>query len=526
VVRRAFLLFLALLLGISIANAQTVRTLRQRVQQIVDRPQFRHSQFGIEIYDLATNNVLVAFNADKLFAPGSTTKLLTEGTALALLGPDYRFHTLVYRTGPVTPDGTLQGDLVLVAGGDPNLSARVRSDETLAFTNHDHSYAGYLAGTVLPGNPLVVLEQIAQQVAAHGIKRVQGRVLIDSSLFVADKAEPGTGAMISPIIVNDNVVDVTVTPAATEGGPTSILVSPLLPYLTVVNKSLTGKPISEAGLQFANEIANRDGTYTVTVEGNVPAGWQSALAAYKVKTPVRFAQFAFVTALNTVGIQAQEPLVAEQPDFSRLAASYTPENLVAEHISAPFKEELKVTLKASQNLHAATMPYFLGATLGHNSADALRAGFALEQQFLKKAGLDVSEASQADGVGGPGAAFTPDFMVHYLAYMARQPYANIFIDALPIMGRDGTLVDVQATSPAAGHVHAKSGTYVLTDALNRSSLLLSKALVGYIDTAGGHRLAFAAFVNQVPIAPSFDEVDKIGELLGEIASAAYATKLR
>jgi D-alanyl-D-alanine carboxypeptidase len=88
--------------------------------------------------------VLYAHNPHKLFVPGSVTKLLTEGTVLRLLGPDYRFHTYVYRTGPVSTAGVIGGDLVLVASGDPNLSNRVRSDGTLAFENADHAYGHVL----------------------------------------------------------------------------------------------------------------------------------------------------------------------------------------------------------------------------------------------------------------------------------------------------------------------------------------------------------------------------------------------
>ena len=65
--------------------------------------------------------------------------MLTEGTALSLLGPDYRFHTRVFRTGAIDASGTLEGDLILVAAGDPNLSNRIQPDGTLAFQNQDHA---------------------------------------------------------------------------------------------------------------------------------------------------------------------------------------------------------------------------------------------------------------------------------------------------------------------------------------------------------------------------------------------------
>ena len=108
----------------------------------------------MEVYDLTAQKTLVAINKDKLFTSGSTTKLVTEGAALALLGENYRFHTRVYSTGSITPDGTLQGDLVLVASGDPNLSGRVEEDDTLDFTPFDHAYAGVLPGESVIGDPL------------------------------------------------------------------------------------------------------------------------------------------------------------------------------------------------------------------------------------------------------------------------------------------------------------------------------------------------------------------------------------
>lgn len=497
------------------------RLLQRRVEAVTGRAEFRHSQFGIEILDVATGSVVFARNQHLLLVPGSTTKVVTEGTALALLGADFRFHTHIYRTGQIDNDGTLNGDLVLVAAGDPNLSARVQPDDTLAFTDADHSYAGTLPGNSVPGDPLLVLKEMARQVAVRGVRRITGRVIIDASLFTADKPEPNSGVMISPIVVNDNVVDVIVSPGVKEGDPTSILVSPLQPYVTVLNRSTTGSAEGGPELHFTDDIAHPDGTHTVTLVGSVPAGWRIAQAAYKVKDPVRFAEFALVTALQSVGIQAKVTPVSESPtDYVKLTALYSDQNRLAEHISPPFSEEVKVTLKASQNLHAAMIPYLIGALIGHQSSEAAAAGFALERQVLLRAGLDLTAASQADGAGGPGAAFTPDFMARWLSWVARQPFGGVLIKSLPILGRDGTLRETERTSTAAGHVFGKTGTYVLWDALNHNLLLLNKGLVGYIDTRRGRRLAFAIYVNQVPTA-NMDEVENVGSLLASIAAAAY-----
>jgi D-alanyl-D-alanine carboxypeptidase len=188
--------------------AQTPDSLSARIDRVMKRPEFRHANFGIEFYSLDTGKVVYALNADKMFVPASTTKLLTEGTLLAKLGADYRFHTRIYRTGSLDSKGKLKGDLVLVASGDPNLSNRIQPDGTLAFVDEDHSYNG----PALSGDPLTVIKQLAKDVAGKGVRRIEGRVLVDASLVPDGAREGGTNVVMSSIMVNDNVIDVVITP--------------------------------------------------------------------------------------------------------------------------------------------------------------------------------------------------------------------------------------------------------------------------------------------------------------------------
>src|SRR5215467_3779900 len=233
------ILLVLLLFNSSLLHAQS-KELAQRLQKIMDRTDFRHALFGIEFYSLDSHKVLYSLNADKLFTPGSTTKLLTEGTALRLLGADYRFHTRVYQTGRLDADGTLDGDLVLVASGDPNLSGRIREDGTLAFENEDHSYDGDPNTRAVPGDPLLVIRQLAQQIADKGIKKIRGNVLIDATMFREGARELGTGVVMSPIVVNDNIVDVMVTPGQREGAPVTFKPSPVTSYVKFSNRATTG----------------------------------------------------------------------------------------------------------------------------------------------------------------------------------------------------------------------------------------------------------------------------------------------
>ena len=214
------------------------------------------------------------------------------------------------------------------------------------------------------------------------------------------------------------------------------------------------------------------------------------------------------------------PQPSAKIDFSAATAAYSPDNVVAEHVSPPLSEDIKVTLKVSQNLHATMTPFILGEALAHKTKDIDQAGFDLERAFLVKAGLDLSGASQGDGAGGARSAyFTPDFMAHYLTFMSRQKDFSIFENALPVLGRDGTLWNIQVNSPAAGHVFAKTGTFDAYDNLNRRLMLTGKGLAGYTTTPEGRRLAFAIYVNRVALpADDPDAIQKIvGQAVGEIA---------
>jgi len=494
--------------------------LAERIQAIMARPEFAHSSFGVEFYSLDRQQVLLELNAGKLMVPGSTTKLLTEGTLLELLGGDYRFHTLVYRTGPIKKNGTLHGDIVLVASGDPNLSGRIQSDDTLAYESMDHSYGGPDSKGL--GDPLRVIRDLARQIANKGIKEVRGKVMVDTSLFPEGDRELGTGVVISPIVVNDNVIDVIATAGDKEGDPVQLQVSPKTQCVQIINQATTAKSGSTPNLNYTAEKLNPDGSRTVTLSGTLPAGGRSGMQAYPVPEPSRFAAILLAEALDDLHIKVKILSPGSAPDFKTLSASYKPENQVAVHISPPLREEVKITLKVSQNLHASMGPFLLGALLAHKEKEIDQAGFDLEHDFLKKANLDLTAAAQSDGAGG-NAFFTPDFMVRYLTYMSQQKDFADFHRGLPILGRDGTLFKIQVDSPAAGHVEAKTGTYDSADSLNKDLMVTGKGLAGYVQTAAGEHLAFAAYINMVAVPTNDpDAVPKIaGEALGEIATAAY-----
>ncbi len=481
-----------------------------RIRAVMERPEFAHASWGMEFYDLDAKKVVASVNGDRLFVPGSTTKLLTMGTALEVLGADHRFRTRVYRTGPVR-NGVLEGDLVLVASGDPNLSGRRRTDSSYAFVDRDHSYGGL----PVAADPLLTLREIAQQIAARGIRAVTGQVIVDASLFDEGDRELGTRIVLSPMVVNDNVIDIVVTPGARAGDPASVDVSPRTSHLTVQAWITTADSGTAVAVRSTEDSANVDHRVLV-LTGRIPRG-VPANVRWAVASPTRFGEIALSEVLTAAGVQVLPRLGQRVVDLATLARSYNDSLIVAEHVSLPLTTEAVVLLKTSQNLHASNFPLLL-ASLPASQA-ARKNGFDLAHDWLAREGLDLDGAVQGDGAGGD-AFFSPRFMSRYLALIATRPWAQAFQDALPVLGRDGTLATIQVASPGAGKVFAKTGTYSTYDPLNRRTLVTGKGLAGYFTAKSGRRIAFAIYVNNLAVKTG-DPAIVAGQALGEIASLAW-----
>ncbi|HEX6257758.1 MAG TPA: D-alanyl-D-alanine carboxypeptidase/D-alanyl-D-alanine-endopeptidase [Euzebyales bacterium] len=127
---------------------------------------------GVAVID-ATGRSLNSVRAQRPLLPASTMKLLTAAAALRILGPDHRFVTRVYATGPIDDAGTLDGDLVLVGGGDPVLA-------TPAFRRR-----------VDMARPATSLQRLARRVADARVTRVRGRIVGDGSILARQPLATG-----------------------------------------------------------------------------------------------------------------------------------------------------------------------------------------------------------------------------------------------------------------------------------------------------------------------------------------------
>lgn len=497
---------------VAAARPAFASTVDSPIERIIRRPEFRDASWGMAFYAPDTGERLYSISPDGLFVPASAIKVFIAGTAFSALGPRHRFRTMVYRTGPVR-DGVLHGDLVLVAGGDLLLGGRLRPDGALALPDPDHTYGA----PPIPGDPLASFRDLADQVAACGVRQVAGHVRVDASLFpetTADIANGGLTIRVSPMMLNDNVVDVTVRPGNAPGDPGMVEFSPRFGYVRIVNDVRT-IPAADAPagrmLRYVNDTASPDGTRTVTLTGDIPGDLPAVFRPYYVPTPVQFGAIGLAAALRDKGVSA----VA---DTEAPASRPTPQVRLAELVSPPVSEEVKVMLKVSSNVHTVMWPHVVGAIAGHDSENPKAAYEALRARLLRKAGLDPNPPGSAD------ERYSADYFVRFLAHLRKQPYFAEYRSALPILGRDGSLANIEVGSPAAGHVFAKTGTGV-AKADPTSNATVHKALAGFLQLPSGRWLTFALFMEaSTPTLESgLQLANAAGRAMGEIATAAYTT---
>ena len=481
--------------------------LAARIQEIIHRPVFADSEWGMAFAAPDTGEVVYAISPGELFVAASSFKVFIAGIAFETLGAGHRFRTRIYRTGPVV-HGVLRGDLVLVAGGDLLLSGRMRRDGALILPDPDPTYPG---GTPLP-DPLREIRGLARQIGAAGIRRVDGRIIVDTSLFAEAResiAIDDTQITVSPMMINDHVVHAAVSPGTTADAPATVSAKPATGYVRFASQVTTVAGSGALPLTVGGDVTNPDGTHTVTITGDIPVGSPPQFVPYYVPNPAQFAGTVLAEALHDQGVRVSNGVVAPGSRHARGV-------LVAEHLSPPLADESKVMLKVSSNVHAVTFPYLVGAIAGRDPDTPKATYEQYRRELFRAAGIDPDPDGAAQG------AYCADTFIKFLSHVQRKPYFAPFRQALPIMGRDGTLAGNQPGSPAAGHVFAKTGTAMAY--AQGGGAQVHKALAGYIQLPDGRWLTFAQFMRQAATPETaMSLTGQAQESMAEIATAVYET---
>jgi D-alanyl-D-alanine carboxypeptidase/D-alanyl-D-alanine-endopeptidase (penicillin-binding protein 4) len=344
--------------------------------------------------------------------PASNMKILTSATALAQLGPDYRYRTVFAARGGVA-GGTINGDLLVIGRGDPSVSDHMLRDA------------------------MIPLHAIADSLAARGIRRITGRVVAAGNAFPSDvfgygwtydDFEDSYSAPIDELLFNEGFSELHV-----RGG------------------ERPGDSVHE-GLH-----ARKDSTtWDVILEGQIAARDTAVIEVTHHNPDVAYVA-AVREALHDKGISVDEGTTTDT--LSRV-------DTLATLSSPPLSEILKALMKPSQNQIAEML--FRTVALEQTGAGRTDSARAVVSAQIAKWGVAVpAEAVVRDGSGLSRYDYiSPRTVVRILDAMRRSPHFAAYYDALPIAGVDGTIRNRMKGTPAEGNVHAKTGSVALARSLS------------------------------------------------------------
>lgn len=524
--QRRVLYALCLLLVIPLHAAPQKRlpraesNLGPQIRAVINQPQMASALWGIDVVDLETGQTIYSLNADHLFLPASNVKLFTTAAALATAGPDYRFRTTIETSSKLDGNGRLLGDLVIVGRGDPNISGRVMP---------------YQVKTERISPPTLMLEELADQLVQKGLKIVDGDLIGDDTFYSAQRYGEGwayddlqwmDGAPVSALSFNDNVLFIRIHPGEQVGEKALVTTDPDTIYYEIDNRIVT----SAAGVARKIGVHRDPGSQKVLLWGTMPLNDGGTSEAITIDDPAEFTAQLFRGILEKHGITVTGKTRARHGDMAQffdqasqppsegrnhngsatpsapsqpLVTPPVPTQVLADHVSLPLSEDIRVTNKASQNLHAELLLRLISKLKGGDGS--FEDGSAARRQFLLKAGLRIDEFYLLDGSGlSRRDLITPESVVQLLSYASRQSWGPLYEQSLPVAGVDGSLAERFVNTPASGLVHAKTGTLSHVNALS-----------GYVETRSGRRFVFSIFCNNhnVPSSKVISAIDSIVVLL-------------
>jgi D-alanyl-D-alanine carboxypeptidase/D-alanyl-D-alanine-endopeptidase (penicillin-binding protein 4) len=450
--------------------AASTRKFGERADALLAPAPADKGEWGVLIINAETGETLYELNADKYFVPASNMKLFTTALALAKLGPDYRFHTTLETRGAVSPDGVLTGDLFFVGRGDPNLSNRKFP---------------YDLKEEFDGPPEKALAELADALVAKGVKEIAGDVVGDDSYFPHEAYPNGWeiddmvweyGAAVSAIVVDDNTVALTLTPGESAGTPVQATVAPATPDFTVQNDVVTSAAETKSDLTLTREPTSK----VVVIRGTMPAHSAPRKLVLAIHDPAEHAAALLARLLAERGVKvagvSRSTHVAEP-------VGAAPRAVLAEHVSVPLGDSVKLVNKISQNLHTEMLLRAAArSTAVWNTPEDL---VKFPADFYTAAGIAPEDVIQTDGSGlSRHDLVTPRAVVALLKYAQSQPWFAPYYASLPVAGVDGTLETLMKNTPGAGRIHAKTGS--VEHVRTRS---------GFAETPNGRRLIFSFLSN-------------------------------
>ncbi len=453
------------------------------------RPTLGRARIGIAVTDLATGEPLFAHQADAQLNLASNTKVLTTVAALGTLGNGFRWRTAVLADKLPDAAGVIAGDLYLRGRGDPMLTA------------------GHLG-------------ELAAELAARGVRTIEGRLVLDASYFdnVVDpphydeqpKERAGFRAPVASLGVARSAVTLTVV--ANPGGSATVTLEPAAgDYITIVKREVTSVTEGRTRLRVETKRPATPTKVEYEVTGQIRVGEGSWDFRRRVDDPARFAGEVFRASLAAHGItiRGRQIAMGTAPPIAKQ---------LAVHDSLPLADVVRFMNKLSDNYVAETVLKTLGAEARAAAGIAGPAtwadGTAAVAAYLAKLGLPAGSYRAANGSGLFASTDVSAAQMTTLLTAAHADYriGPDLVSSLPIGGTDGTLGRRFRGTPAHGRVRAKTGTLdkVIT-------------LAGYIAVDSKQPLAFAILLNDVPAGQRSIARAAIDDIVNILAAYLGAT---
>ena len=450
--------------------------LHDELDAIFNDARFARALWGVRIESLRDGRVVYARNSDKLVVPASNMKLFTMAATAQRLGWDFTFETRLEAVGTIT-DGTLDGDLIVVGGGDPSIDS-----------------VGF--------GPAPVFEQWADALKKAGIHRVTGRLVGDDSLFDDEGIGPGWAwdylndgyaAPSSALSYNENIAIIRIWPGASVGAPARVEVTPAGHGLTVTQTITTGAADSQTSVNQARGLNSDD----VLLRGSIPLGRTTPLVrTTSIHNPTAFFVGGLHAALSAHGI----PVRGGAIDIDALPAlpSTAGRRAIATRTSPPLSSLGAYFLKESQNFYGETFLKTLGQRFGRGGTTS--AGRVVAAETLTSRGIPEGSYVMYDGSGLSRYNYvSSDAIVTLLKHIWNDEALRApFLAALPVGGQDGTLGSRMKNTALAGHVQAKTGT-----------ISNVRSLSGFVDAPSGERFVFSMIANHFTVGSA--AVDEVAE---------------
>jgi D-alanyl-D-alanine carboxypeptidase/D-alanyl-D-alanine-endopeptidase (penicillin-binding protein 4) len=478
------------------------------VREVMAEPAYQSARWGIHVARLDGGEVAYSLASDDLAASGSTGKLFSAGTWLDVFGLDHTFQTPVYAVG-TRAGGTLTGDLVLVAAGDLVLGGREAGTGTLGYQIPPQTVANGIPGAKpAPGDPLAGLDDLAGQVAASGITTVDGDVVVDDRLWETWDTADGP---ISPMVVNDNLLDVVATPAD-PGQPAALRVIPETAAYRIENRMQTTEAGGETSMQLT---PGPDRTLVVT--GSIAADADPLLSVESVADPASYGRTLFIEALDRAGVTVSaDPLADNRTGDLPAPGGYPAGDQVASLTSPTVAAMATLIWKISHNVGADLAVCLLAVQQGSTDCTA---GFAPIRERIDALGIDPGDVWLLDGAGGSFSSVTPAAVGSWLGWLRGRPWGEQVPDMLPILGVDGSLALSETDSPARGKVQAKTGTFAGVDPGTGRLLMPGESLAGYLQAGDGTEYLLAAYMINASFPDPATGLLQVGDDLAAVAAA-------